>query len=670
MKSAVRVELLLGIVAGGVAATLGCTGGNGGAVSIPLDADDIGGVVTSAQGLEAGVWVIAETTALPTKFARVVVTDDEGRYVLPDLPDATYDVFVRGYGLVDSARVSATPGQHLDLEAEVAPDPAVAAAVYPPGYWLSLLEIPEGEIPSMQVATAVKNCLQCHPLGNEGTRETPQHLQSLPTADAWQERIKSDLFGAAAMARMLEGLGPQAQMFYDWSDAIAAGAYPEPAPPRPAGLERNVVLSLWDWATPQGSRSDAQGTYEGDPTFNANGRVYGVHQEDTMLSWLDPQTHEVGRVELDAPGLRSIAMDGQGRLWATAQLPRGEAPPEFCAPSSDNPYLQYYRPGGVAKQAVVYDPDTDEVEKIPTCVAVDHNHFSEEADKPLYFGVSDAVAWVSTAVWDETKDAEASQGWCPAVLDTNGDGVITEWTEPDEPVDPMLDHRIEFGCYSIGVDRNDGSLWCSGIGNDDHKLVRFERGDNPPQSCKAEVFEPPELDTPIFKSGGVAVDSHGVAWLNWRGSDQVTSFDRSKCAVTNGPTATGQHCPEGWTVYQMDRPTFQGTEFPLHAELMYLTQIDHADAFGLGAESVITGPVNSYSLQVLQPDTGQFLDLVVPYPKGFFSRSAQGRIDDPAAGWKGRGVWSNYSTYTPHFVEGGTGPKIVKFQMRSTPLDK
>ena len=284
--------------------------------------------------------------------------------------------------------------------------------------------------------------------------------------------------------------------------------------------------------------------------------------------------------------------------------------------------------------------------------------------------MNDAVGWISTEVWDETGDAEASQGWCPAVLDTNGDGAITEWTEPGEPISPGLDRRIEFGCYSIGVDTNDGSLWCAGIGEDDNKLVRFVRGDDPPQSCMAEVFEAPELDVPIFKSGGVAVDGDGIVWLNWRGSDQVTSFDRSRCDVTSGPTATGRHCPEGWAVHQMERPNLQGTPSPLHAEMMYLTQIDHADVLGLGGESVITGPVNSYSLQVLIPATGEFLDMVVPYPKGFFSRSAQGRIDDPDAGWKGRGLWSNYSTYTPHFIEGGTGPKIVKFQLRPSPLDR
>src|SRR5947208_17024883 len=94
---------------------------------IAIDADDIGGVVTSAKGPEAGVWVIAETRDLPTKFVRIVVTDDRGRYVLPDLPKATYSVWVRGYGLVDSSKAQTAPGKIVNLKSVVAPNAATAA---------------------------------------------------------------------------------------------------------------------------------------------------------------------------------------------------------------------------------------------------------------------------------------------------------------------------------------------------------------------------------------------------------------------------------------------------------------------------------------------------------------------------------------------------------------
>ena len=113
--------------------------GQVGSGPVSVDADDLGGVVTSAKGPEAGVWVIAETTDLPTKFVKIVVTDDRGRYLLPDLPKATYDVWVRGYGLVDSPKVKASAGKALNLTAVVAPNPHAAAQIYPANYWWSMV---------------------------------------------------------------------------------------------------------------------------------------------------------------------------------------------------------------------------------------------------------------------------------------------------------------------------------------------------------------------------------------------------------------------------------------------------------------------------------------------------------------------------------------------------
>ena len=113
------------------------------ATEVTIGGNDLGGVVTSPNGPEAGVWVIAETTDLPTKFAKMVVTDDRGRYVIPDLPKATYNVWVRGYGLVDSPKVKATRGKHLNLTAAPAPTAAAAAEYYPGVYWYSMLQIPD-----------------------------------------------------------------------------------------------------------------------------------------------------------------------------------------------------------------------------------------------------------------------------------------------------------------------------------------------------------------------------------------------------------------------------------------------------------------------------------------------------------------------------------------------
>src|SRR5690348_5580310 len=111
--------------------------------SVQLGANDIGGVVSSSKGPEAGVWVIAETTDLPTRYIKEVVTDDRGRYLIPDLPKANYTVWARGYGLVDSPKVQAEPGKRVDLKPTVAPDAKAAAQYYPANYWYAMMKVPE-----------------------------------------------------------------------------------------------------------------------------------------------------------------------------------------------------------------------------------------------------------------------------------------------------------------------------------------------------------------------------------------------------------------------------------------------------------------------------------------------------------------------------------------------
>src|SRR5215468_1094904 len=111
--------------------------------AVTIDSAAIGGVVTGKNGPEAGVWVIAQTSELGTRFAKMVVTDDQGRYVIPDLPPATYEVWVRGYGLVDSPKVKSGGGQIVNLTAVPAPTAKEAAEYYPAIYWLSMLKIPD-----------------------------------------------------------------------------------------------------------------------------------------------------------------------------------------------------------------------------------------------------------------------------------------------------------------------------------------------------------------------------------------------------------------------------------------------------------------------------------------------------------------------------------------------
>src|ERR1700740_302658 len=177
--------------------------------AMTVGANDIGGTVTGASGPEAGVWVIAETTELPTRFARIVVTDDPGRYLIPDLPAANYSVWVRGYGLVDSPKLTAKPGQLLNHTAVPAPNEAAAAHYYPAIYWYAMMKIPpardfsgKSDIPDKLTQTdwlkQMKNigCSGCHQRGQKATRAIPAAFGKFESgADAWMRRVQSGQSG-------------------------------------------------------------------------------------------------------------------------------------------------------------------------------------------------------------------------------------------------------------------------------------------------------------------------------------------------------------------------------------------------------------------------------------------------------------------------------------------
>ena len=285
------------------------------AATVAIDDDDIGGLVTSGKGPEAGVWVIAETTDLPTRFARIVVTDDRGRYLIPDLPKASYDVWVRGYGLVDSAHVRSAPGRRLNLAATPATDARAAAHYYPSGYWFSLMQVPpksdfpgtgaNGIDPAMKTQAdwlrTLKSgtCWACHALGTQATREIPAALDAMSAADAWQRRILSGQAGGNMMQGMSAlGMGRALTMFADWSTRIAKGEVP-PAPPRPQGIERAIVITEWDWADPKAYLHDEVSTDRRNPRLNANGLIYGALELSAdYLPVLDPSKNSVSRVPL------------------------------------------------------------------------------------------------------------------------------------------------------------------------------------------------------------------------------------------------------------------------------------------------------------------------------------------------------------------------------------
>ncbi len=690
--------------------------------AVTIDNDDIGGVVTGPRGPEAGVWVIAETRDLPARLSKTVVTDDQGRYLLPDLPKGNYDVWVRGYGLVDSPKVHAAPGKILNLKAVPAPSAKAAAEYYPAQYWLSLLQVPprsdfpgtgakgngisenmksQGEWIRQVVNT--DGCTGCHQLGNKATREIPKSLGTFHTsAAAWDRRIQSGQAGGGMSARFTQVGRPRAlAMYADWTDRIAAGELPAVAPPRPQGRERNVVITMWDWADPKVYLHDEIGTDKRNPTVNANGPIYGALEASAdYMPVVDPTRNTASQVKLEVrdpqtpseaqtppaqpspywgeeviwtsqANAHSFSMDRQGRVWIAARI-RQNKTPAFCQQGSNHPSAMAFPISQSGRQMQMYDPKTKKVTTVDTCFGTHHLNFDNN-DTLWFTGGGPVEGWFNTKIYQETKDEAKAQGWTAFVLDTNGNGKRDAYVEPNQPLDPTKDKRIDAPFYGVAPSPVEGSIWGSVLGMPG-AIVRLVPGPNPPATALSEYYEVPwnnpKAPAQGFAPRGMDVDSNGVVWTVLS-SGQLASFDRRKCkGPLNGPTATGQHCPEGWSLHALPGPNYKGAKDSASADSAYYDFVDRFDMLGVGKDVPIATGNESEGLLALVD--GKFLTFRVPYPMGFYAKGMDGRIDDPNAGWKGKGIWTTYATRAPFHAEGGKGTssKLVKFQVRPDPLAK
>ena len=681
--------------------------------NVDVGANEVGGVVTSSKGPEAGVWVIAETTDLPTKFTRIVVTDDQGRYLIPDLPIANYSVWVRGYGLVDSPKMRAKPGSTLNLAAAVAPNDAAAAHYYPAAYWYAMLKIPPAadfggatDIPKnitqdnwLRQMNNV-DCIGCHQLGQEATRTIPAALGKFDSgAEAWQRRIQSGQSGEQMTNRIAGQFGGVPYKYFgDWTDRVAQGELPKNKPARPEGEERNIVVTSWEWSTPDKYLHDLISSDRRHPTVNAYGPLYGSPEYSTdNMPILDPKTNKVsffkmpvrdpempvslgpghagtvkpladspywgGEVLWDTRANNHNSMfDKQGRVWLAATV-RGMDNPAWCKKGSNNLYAQVFPLERSARQVAMLDPRTMKYSFIDTCFGTHHPQFGYDADNTLWLsGTGPVAGWVNTRVFDETGDSEKAIGWAPFVLDSNGNGKRDDFTEPGQPTDPGKDMRITGGSgpYAVMPNPKDGAIWYTvGVFGGQAGFMRFD-----PKTQLSEFYAVPKPGVGIR---GGDIDTDGVAWGSEL-SGHLVSFDRRLCkAPLNGPGATGNHCPEGWKFYRYPGPGFEGFE-DKSVEASYYTWVDQHNTLGLG-ENI---PISTANLNdgFVALKNGKMILLRVPYPLGFYAKGLDGRIDDPNAGWKGRGLWSTSGDRTPWLMEGGKGsrPRAVHIQVRPDPL--
>ena len=685
---------------------------------------DIGGVVTGPNGPEAGVWVIAETTDLPTKYGKIVVTDDKGRYLIPALPKGSYSVWVRGYGLKDSDKTTAAPGKTVNFKAAAA-TPQEDAEHYPGMYWYSMMNMPgkdqfpgtgdKGNGISTNIKTqegwvdTVKNaCQSCHALGSLGIRKIPAMFKegSESSTQSWAKRTTA----GQAMSNMQLSLGYMGaeaafKQFADWTDRIEKGELPFAKPRRPEGIERNFVVTMWDFSTPKFYLHDGISTYQHDPRVNANGPIYGATEESTDdIPVVDPVKnrsytirHPVqpgtpnsttlpmqpsaywGKEPLwdGASSLHNAMMDAQGRVYFSARF-RPAKNPEFCQKGSDHPSAKVFPLAENGRQISVWDPKQKKWSHIDTCFWAHHLYFAKDKDATLWLSQGGpglgggVVGWVKTKTFFETGDSAKSQGWTPIIVDTNGNGKRDEYVEPNQPLDPQKDKRVLAAFYGVMPSPVDDTVWgqTMGIGfarlDQPGYIVHLIPGSNPSETALAELFVPPDG---AWSPRGIDVTTEGVVWTPLA-SGHFASFDRRKCTrPQNGPEAlSGKLCPEGWTLIRMPGPQFKGLDESGSANHAYYVWVDRYNTLGLGKNVPIFTTNGAEALTAVVD--GKAIEMRVPYPGGFFTKLLDARLDNPKAGWKGKGVYTMSGTRTVFHNEGGTAnsPKVYHLQLRPNPL--
>ncbi|HWH79952.1 MAG TPA: hypothetical protein VNT76_21370, partial [Candidatus Binatus sp.] len=621
-------------------------------------------------------------------------------------------IWVRGYGLVDSPKVKSAPGKILNLKAVVASNDAAAARYYPSIYWYSMMKIPDknefggkGKIPERLTQNEYLNlmksngCANCHAIGNRAMRTFPSNVphpygKVANSQELWFRRIQSGQGGVTMFATVMKEMGGAPLPYLaDWTDRIAKGELPHTKPVRPQGVERNIVVTTWDWLDDKHYLHDLIASDRRFPTVNGYGPVYGSTELSVdAIPVLDPKKNTVTllptpvrdpntpmameegpmqgspywgeeRVWTSKVNNHNAMIDRKGRVWLAAAI-RGSNNPAFCKKGSDHPSAKAFPVERANRHLSILDPKTNQYTFIDTCFGTHHLQFDAH-DVLWTSGGGQVIGWFDMKKFDETGDMAKSQGWTPMILDTNGNGKRDAYVDPNQPVDPTKDKRISAPFYAVMPNPADGSVWGS-IRTFPGAVVRIVPGSNPTETALAEIYNIPQ---PGFGIRGADIDKHGVVWASLA-SGHLASFDRRKCkGPLNGPKATGDHCPEGWSFYQYPGPGFVGIG-ENSAESSYYSWVDQHNTFGLG-EDVPMSTGNLHNGLIALKD-GKMILLRVPYPLGFYAKGFDGRIDDPNAGWKGRGLWSSSGDRAPWLMENGKGskPLAVHFQLRPDPLAK
>ena len=519
--------------------------------------------------------------------------------------------------------------------------------------------------------------------------------------EAWFRRIQSGQGSASMFPVAVKELGAAPfRYFADWTDRIAKGELPHAKPPRPQGVERNIVVTTWEWLNDKHYLHDLIASDRRYPTVNAYGPLYGSTEHSTdIMPILDPKKHTAVNVvapvrDADTPmaigpgyaagdkvmqpspywGNEQIwtsktnnhngMFDKKGRVWFAAAF-RAPKNPAFCQKGSDHPSAKAFPLERTTRQITMLDPKTGQYTFVDTCFGTHHLQF--DANDILWTsGGGQVVGWLDMKIFDETGDVAKAQGWTPLVFDTNGNGKRDEYVEPNQPVDPTKDKRIIAGFYAVMPSPVDGSIWGS-FRSFPGAVVRHRTGaESLGDGARRDLQRSAARFRHSRRRHRQDKASCGCPSL----AATSASFDRRKCkGPLNGPKATGDHCPEGWSFHQYPGPGFKGIG-ENSAESSYYSWVDQHNTFGLG-EDIPMSTANLHGGLVAMKD-GKMILLTVPYPLGFYAKGFDGRIDDPKAGWKGRGLWSSSGDRAAWLMERGKGskPLAVQFQLRPDPLAK
>ncbi len=546
-------------------------------------------------------------------------------------------------------------------------------------------------------------CIGCHQLGGLATRTIPKSLGEFKTSeDAWARRIQSGQAGPL-MVNIVAGdfSSTPIKYFAEWTDRIAEGELPATKPTRPQGIERNVVITTWDWSDEKHYLHDLISTDKRNPTVNGYGPLFGSPEysmdnipildpvKNTAMLYHAPVRDKDMPYSL-GPGhaavLKPLApsaywgteqiwdthinnhnsmLDEKGRLWLAAAV-RGVKDPDWCGKGSDLISAKLSPLTESTRQIAMLDPKTMKYTFVDTCFTTHHVQFGFDKNNTLWAssgGGGGVVGWLNTRKFEETGDAKASQGWTALIVDTSGDGKRGEYTDPGKPVEPGKDMRIGQVFYAVMPSPVDGTVWGT-IRSNPGAVVRLDPGAirrrrRLPKSttcrCRASV-RAAATSTPKASSGcrwRAAISAASIA-----ASAKARSTDRPR------PAIIVRKAGRSTNIRDRDLPASAITR----PSSSYYTWVDQHNTLGLGNDvPVSTGNLNDGMIAFVN---GKMITMKVPYPTGFYAKGLDGRIDDPKAGWKGRGLWSSSGDRTPWHQEGGKGmtPMAVHFQMRPSPL--